>query len=361
MALFSGVSACGDQRDEKPEAPAMALPAWLRGVAVLLATAAFLCLGLSASAEQRLLTVLVTSDFHGSLYPSEDSSVEDSSAGRMLGGAGVLATYIHSWVIRNPQGTLLVDDGDLMSQDLRIIPQSPPISPLFHGQPVIDLYNYLGYDAAAVGNHEFEWGEEVLSERAKQAKFPFLAANVVDRDFGDPPVWAKPYVLKDVNGIKVGLLGISNPTVIPAKATGLEFLDPVETINSLVPVMRKKGAQIIVVLAHLGGRQAGDGAISGDIADLAKRVRGVDLLLGGHSHTRVCGQVGGVPVVIPGCWGQVLGVVDLTYDSDDQKVVNVRCQLVKTFSDEVAPDATASALVKAYEDKAAQYEDKAAR
>ncbi|MBE3575579.1 MAG: bifunctional metallophosphatase/5'-nucleotidase, partial [Firmicutes bacterium] len=320
-----------------------------RSAILFLVLVTVLSLSLSVFAEQKLLTVLDTSDFHGNLLPTKDYSL-----GRMLGGAGVLATYIRSYEVRNPQGTLLVDDGDLM--------QGPPISTLFHGQSTIDFYNYMGYDAAAVGNHEFDWGRAVLEERAKQADFPFLAANIVDTATGQPPSFAKPYVIKGINGVKVGLIGVTTletPTIVlPDAVKGLEFIDPAQAVNSLVPKVRAEGAQVVVVLAHMGGQQAADGTITGEIADLAKQVKGVDLILGGHTHTLVSGQVNGIPVIVPGLWGQALGVATVVYDTDAQKVISVRTNLVRTFSDEVVPDAGALALVNAYQAKTGPLMDK---
>ncbi|MGE5578217.1 MAG: bifunctional metallophosphatase/5'-nucleotidase [Syntrophothermus sp.] len=291
-------------------------------------------------AAEKVLTIVSTSDFHGNLLPGQ----KDKATGRDIGGAAILAAYVAEIRAQNPNGTLLLDDGDAM--------QGPAISTVFKGQSTIDLYNTLGYAAMAIGNHEFDWSLETLKQRIAQAKFPVLSANIFNKADGQRPDWARPYTIVTVNGLKVGIIGVSTvqtPVVtLPDNVKDLEFRDPSPVVNALIPELKGKGAELVVVIAHLGGAQDKSGNVTGEIADLARAVKGVDAIFGGHAHTTVAGTVNGVPVLIPYYNGRAVGVTKLTYDTAAAKVVKIDQEVVTTFADQVKPDAAAAAVVDRY-------------
>lgn len=295
---------------------------------------------LAVLAAEKVLTIVSTSDFHGNLLQGQ----KDKATGRDFGGAAVMAAYIAGIRAQNPDGTLLLDDGDAM--------QGPPISTAFKGQPVIEFYNAVGYAAMAIGNHEFDWSLDTMKQRIAQAKFPVLSANIFNKADGRRPDWARPYTMVTVNGLKVGIIGVSTvqtPVVtLPEIVRGLEFRDPAPVVNALVPELKGKGADLVVVIAHLGGAQDKSGAVTGEIADLAKAVKGVDAIFGGHTHTTVAGTVNGVPVLIPYYNGRAVGITKLTYDTSSARVVKVEQEVATTFADQVKPDATAAAIVDKY-------------
>lgn len=309
--------------------------------ALPLALSLVLFFSLAAFAAPKVITIINTSDFHGNLLEGQK---DKSSPPRPYGGGAVVAAYIARHRAQNPGGTLVVDEGDIL--------QGPAISTVFRGQPTIEVYNAAGYDAAAIGNHEFDWGLDALKARISEARFPFLSANIFERATGQRPEWAKPYAIFERNGVKVGLIGLTTvqtPQItLPAHVAGLEFRDAVPVVNDLVPELKRQGAQVIVVLSHIGGNLDKQGELTDELGALARNVRGVDLILGGHNHNSIVTKVDGVQVVVPYYQGRAIGVTDITYDPEAGRVVSVEAQLVTTFGDEIALAGEVQAIIDRY-------------
>jgi 5'-nucleotidase/UDP-sugar diphosphatase len=288
------------------------------------------------------LTILHVTDFHGALL-SEDAA---GSGGRPAGGAAVLASYIRAEKAKAGGEVLLVAGGDMM--------QGSAVSNLSRGEAVIAFMNVLGFEACVVGNHEFDWGIGTLKERVEQADFPFLAANVFSGRSAARPPWLRPWVIVKKNGLKIGIIGViteDTPIVAnPKYLTGLRFARPDSIVNELVAKVRKRGADVVLVLSHLGGTQDRDGTVSGPVAAFASKLVGVDAVLDGHSHTVVSGLVNSIPVMISGSNGRRLGVMTLRITR------GVRASLVEqsvkpTFAEEIQPDETTTVLVESYRKK----------
>ena len=166
--------------------------------------------------------------------------------------------------------------------------------------------NAMGYDAMVVGNHEPDFTAEVLRKRIADAKFPVLAANVAHRWSGK--LFTQPYVIKTVNGVKLGILGIAYPntplTTTRKNVKNLRFDQAVPTAREYVPQLRAAGAQIVIALTHLG--------LSAD-KNLADKVDGIDIIVGGHSHNRMkeALKVRNTLIVQAGAHGSDLGRLDL--------------------------------------------------
>ncbi len=227
------------------------------------------------------IDILSTNDFHGSVEAGYEA------------GAARLAAVIEHYRSANPEGTILLDAGDSY--------QGTPISTLNQGAPVIELFNYLDYTAQAVGNNEFDWGIDTLKEITEQADYTFLAANIYNKESGQMVEWAEPYLMTEVQGIKLGIIGISTPdtlnTTIPSIIAGLEFKDPAKAINHYTDELRAFGADLVVVLSHMPGYiDCETGKLSGELIDVVKEVY-VDGVIGGHSHTTVTGMINGIPFV----------------------------------------------------------------
>lgn len=243
-----------------------------------------------------MLTILHTNDLHGHL---QGWAGWGELAGKQIGGIDRMATAINQ--VRQEQGkeqVLLLDGGDTIG-DTMIAAQTK-------GRAIVEAMNAIGYDAMVVGNHEPDFGPEALQQRIEQAKFPVLAANLVDRSTGAHV--AKPYVIRQVGGVKVAILGLAYPntalTTSPKNVAGLEFRDAVETARLFVPRLRQEGAEVVVVLSHLG--------LSAE-QKLAQSVAGIDVIVGGHSHNRMqqAAQVGKTLIVQAGAHGSDLGRLDL--------------------------------------------------
>jgi 2',3'-cyclic-nucleotide 2'-phosphodiesterase / 3'-nucleotidase / 5'-nucleotidase len=280
-----------------------------------------------ALADPVTFTILHTNDFHGQLEAS----------GSNPGMARVAAVVDGVRTAKGPDNVLLVDAGDEMQGSL--------LSNLQRGLPVIGTYNLIGYDVATFGNHEFDWGQTVLGDRTTQAAYPYVTANIVKKDGADcaSSGWEKPdfadapYQILDVGSptaVKVAFIGVTTtevPTITVSTATeGLCFKDPADSIVHYYDQMKAAGADVVVVLSHLGFDDGGYGygiPVYGD-KTLAAKLNTVgkpaNLIIGGHSHTDVGGAspapavatVGATKVVQAHYNGRKVGQADITVGTD---------------------------------------------
>ena len=291
-------------------------------------------LGVVANARFPVLRVLHTSDLHGAMEAS-------SSGTRARGGSAVLAAQLARLTAENPEGTVLLDGGDAF--------QGTMISNLAFGRPMVEQMNRLGYAAMSIGNHEFDWSVDTLVRRVREMRFAALAANLTEARSGRRPAWARADTLFHRRGVRVGVFGLAYPGTAtathPRNVEGLRFGDDSTTAVAAVPALRRAGAEVVVSLGHVPGVMA-NGAVGGQLAALARGVRGVDLWLGGHSHMVVDGEVDGIPALIPGSHGEAIGVCDLVVDPVRDRVVGRRHWIVETWADSIAPDSSMAALVR---------------
>lgn len=280
---------------------------FLTGLAVASASRLF-----AADTERRRteLTILHTNDIHGHL--SGWQGWEGELRGRRIGGLDRLATAIGEARRERGDRVLLVDAGDLWGDTM--------IADLTRGRALVEAMERMGYDAMTVGNHEPDFGPETLAQHVREMRFPVVAANLVADD-GRP--LTRPYVIRPVGGVRVGILGLAYPktawTSSAKNVEGLEFQDPVEPTQKYLAEMRQEGAELALILSHLG--------LSGD-KHLAEAVEGIDVIVGGHSHNRMTEalHVGRTLIVQAGAHGSDLGRLDLVVESG--RVVDHRRQLV---------------------------------
>lgn len=259
-------------------------------------------------AQELKLQVLSTTDLHGHVLPQDTYSLQAANK-----GWAKLATLIRQAKAVNPN-TLLIDSGDTIEGEpinyvrTRLRPDL--------AEPSIAVMNALGYSAMALGNHDFNWGLEVLAGVAKQANFPLLSANTVTANGGKAafPAWTKV----NVGGATVVIVGFTTPAIPnleePGHYAGLAFQDIVESAKILIPRLREKEkADVIIVTMH-----SGLGTLPGRVGDencalrLADEVPGIDLILTGHTHAAISTQHKGVPILQAAAHGRALAVVDLT-------------------------------------------------
>jgi 2',3'-cyclic-nucleotide 2'-phosphodiesterase / 3'-nucleotidase / 5'-nucleotidase len=260
------------------------------------------------------LRVVTTNDVHGRLLPETPPGAQ----GRQIGGLAALAAYFRTEEEGFEGPTIILDGGDVM--------QGTPVSNLTKGHSTIAAFNEAGYDGAALGNHDFDWSVPVLRQRVAQAKFPWLSANVFIAGTNRQPAWAKPTAMLTLNGVKVGIIGLSTEatpaTTKSSNVVGLEFRSGSDAINRWVPELRKQGADFVIVVAHSGA--ACDAAFTkcqGEALDWASAVTNKpDLFVGGHTHRIVRYVQNGIPVVESGSYTTRYGVVDLAKDSAGVRV-----------------------------------------
>jgi 5'-nucleotidase/UDP-sugar diphosphatase len=271
-----------------------------------------------APAVAASLRILHVNDFHGFAESHRRLGSDD-----LRGGAACLASLAET--LRKEKPSLLISAGDML--------QGNTWANLFEGKPVIEVMNAMRFDAMVVGNHEFDFGKTSLTERIREANFPVLGANVTGLDA------LKPYVVKEVDGIRVGIIGVvteETPTAThPRNVEGLTFMPVAATIERCIAKLNGR-ADIIVVLSHLG--------YNADMA-LASTVKGIDVIVGGHSHTKGVKPITVGSTVIVQAWehGLVLGVLDLTVESG--RIVAAEGRLEEVVPAKTAKDEKVAAIV----------------
>ena len=295
--------------------------------------------------EPAQITILHTNDFHGNL--------EADSGGR--GGSAYMAGVINN--IRDEVGgenVILLDAGDVYLG-------AKPISQLLEGESTIDIYNMLGYDVAAYGNHEFDLGQSVLISRTAQSDFPWIGSNIVitGTDW-ETPAWSPPYITMTVgapgNPVTLGIIGLDTdetPLITRKDSTeGLVFKDLTETaLHYYDEVMAQSDA--LIVLAHMGTEDSwqskGLRTVAQELIDAGKPV---DLMIAGHQHVPLFWpvRVGETAIVEAGFHGRWLGRIDVTVDPATKKLSIDTYQLI-TINDQLPADPDVAARVAYWADK----------
>ena len=293
----------------------------------------------SGSTSTLTISIVGTNDLHGAILPAE---------GR--GGLALLDGFV-----RNLRAARAADGGAVVLLDAGDLFQGSLESNLTEGAVVISAYNALGYTAAAIGNHDFDFGPAgaastrqaqtddprgALKARAAEARFPFLAANILEQASGRPIDWpnVKPSTIVDVAGCRVGLVGLTTAesliTTLPANTKGLAIAPLADTLIAQAMRLRAAGATIIAVAAHAGGTCRAFGnpldlsscAAEEEIFGVARDIPPglVDAIVGGHRHQGIAHEVGGIPIIASRWRGQAFGRVDLLVDRASCRVAGHR-------------------------------------
>jgi 2',3'-cyclic-nucleotide 2'-phosphodiesterase (5'-nucleotidase family) len=284
--------------------------------------------------------IVATNDFHGRLLPEPVASATGA-----VGGSALLAAHIDSARAQFDGPVLLLSAGD----DL----QGTAISNLSWGAATIASHNALRYTAAALGNHEFDWGLDTLRARIAESAFPWLAVNLIDSVTGRSPAWVQRWVMVDTMGVRVAVIGAvlpQTPRIVMAdRVRGLRFTDPAPAIDAAVREARRAGADFVVVTMHIGALCL-DAAVeprtvsrdcSGEALQLAEAVtERVDLYVGGHTHRRVITRAAGVPIVEAASYSQAYSVTDLERRGDSVRVLDQRVEWVSASAVTANPSVT---------------------
>ncbi len=318
------------------------------------------------SPEAVHVIVVGTTDVHG-WFNGHSASQQRLGEPVHYGGLALLASYLDALRAESNGRVVVVDSGDLFQGTME--------SNYFEGEPVIRGYNALGYSAVAVGNHEFDYGPVgpagvaknpgddslgALKRNVNIANFPFLSANMKEKATGMTPSWAKPSTLIALNGVKIGIIGLSTPdtpnVTMAANVTSLAFGDPVEATIREAASLRRQGADAVIVVAHMGGR-CND---MNDVHDVASCVTDqeamnlinalppgtIDGYFGGHTHAQMRQIIHGVPVLQALAFSREFSALDLYIDPAAHKVMPAKtvlrphtmiCSMVYAGTDQCDP------------------------
>lgn len=293
----------------------------------------------SPAPKRRCIAIVGTNDVHGAIEPVRllAKAKEETPEG---GGVLAFSGYMRALRSIYPGRVALVDAGDIF--------QGTMASNISQGRAMIEAYNALGYDAAAIGNHEFDFGNEqplsahaqaeapaldltgVLKSRIAEANFPFLAVNIDDRLTLAPIEWqnVRPSVIKTIGGIRVGFVGASTPTTPLAtraqNVAHLSFADPAPRIVAEARRLRTAGAEIVVLVSHMGGNcdlsNQSDTSVSckatpgkeHELLDVLQAMpkQTVDVVVAGHTHQYMAHWLEGTAIIESGSSGKHLGLIE---------------------------------------------------
>ncbi|MDH3620132.1 MAG: bifunctional metallophosphatase/5'-nucleotidase [Gammaproteobacteria bacterium] len=306
-------------------------------IVLLLALIFTACAGTPGQRDEVTISIIGTNDVHGALTPDD-----------RVGGIVAVSAYLDA--LRQARAVdggavLMIDAGDMWQGTLE--------SNLVEGAAVVEAYNAMGVTAAAIGNHEFDFGPEGanaipiedgedprgnLKQRAREADFPLLAANLIDDATGKPVAWdnVQPSIMVEAAGIKIGIVGVmtSNAlvTTIAANTRDLSIAPLAETITAEAQRLREDGALLVVVAAHAGGYCAdfsdrndpSSCDMSAEIMRVANRLEPglVDYIIAGHKHNPIAHIVNGTPITSNYSNSYSFGRVDFRIDPENQRVVS---------------------------------------
>jgi 5'-nucleotidase len=319
----------------------------LPGAAAFAAASLVALLGLNAGADQPTaakrgdtveLQLLGVNDFHGHLEPPEPG----------LGGAAWLGAWLNRAATSHPDRTIRVHAGDMVGA-------SPLISSHFDDEPTIEATNQMGFDVGTLGNHEFDEGGAEALRVVGRAHYPYIAANTETRDGGD--LILPPYKIVERGGVKVGFIGVTTTDtpyfLLSEYASQFNWTDLSDAVNRYVPDLQRRGVEAIVVLAHAGAFQQGDDA-AGEVVNEARQMSdAVDVVVAGHTHSRLDLEVDGKLVVEALSYGVAFDRVTITVDRATGDVVSKSALVMPTRHEGIKPDPGLLTLVESYRKRVA--------
>jgi 5'-nucleotidase len=317
--------------------------------------------------------ILAINDFHGYLRPSPGGiriADPDDRTRKIVvpaGGSETMATLVKQLrqQAKNSKNTIFVAAGDLIGA-------SPFLSAMFHDEPTIESLSMMGLEIASVGNHEFDEGKDELLRMQNGgchptdkcqgphpftgAKFHYLAASTIEKATGKTVF--PPYEIREFEGIPVAFIGLTlkgtADIVTPTGIAGLEFKDEADTVNALVPELKARGVEAIVVLIHEGGYPTGDynecPGISGAIVDIVRKFdRAVDVVISGHTHQAYVCEIDGRLVTSGDKYGTIVTTIDLKLDPASRDIISAKADNVIVRTGATAKDPEQTALLESYE------------
>lgn len=290
------------------------------------------------------LYIIHTNDIHGALAPSAGWWMNPYFP-PPIGNAPAAAAFIkekRDEARSKKCGFVLLDGGDIF--------QGTPIGELGRGKIMAEYYNYLGYDAVVVGNHDYDFGPEALTELVNSTGATFLGANVVNEGSEAWVNYLKPFIILEQAGVRIGIFGITTQYLegmtTADRFRGHDVLHEVKTARRCVAALKAKGVDLIVGLTHIG--------LLHD-QQLADSVAGIDIIIGGHSHT-------GLPqpyedsinhTLIFQTYGRLsnLGFIDIKIDKGTRRIAGFRSEIVDLLAEEIDEDTVMARMISQWEDE----------
>ncbi len=268
----------------------------------------------------RHLVILYTNDEHGWMDPYQNTG----------GSAGMAYKWRQREGLTEDGPYLVLSGGDMWT--------GHALSTVWEGESMTDVMNNMGYDAAAIGNHDFDFGLEALRERADQAGFPFLSANIRERETGEVPGFVIPYFVTEINGIQVGLIGLTTvETKVdtqPSHVAEFDFLPYAEVLPDIAKRARDEGAELLLIVGHVCG---------GETRALAPVAAEFDIhfIGGGHCHQEINEIVNGVRLVESGFFNRGYTRIEFLFDTDDDEIVEIESEFVPNRAGREDPEIAA--------------------
>ena len=302
--------------------------------------------------QRERISVVVTSDVHGYVYPTDYSDRTERNI-----GLAKVSTLVNQ--IRQQKTVILVNSGDYI--------QGSPFTyyhAKFHSDtsnPMIKVANYMDYDASILGNHEFNYGQDYLKQVIKQSDVPWLSASVIAKSEGNP-AFGSPYIIKKVNDIRIAILGVTTHYIPnweePKNIDGLAFEDAFEVTKKWVNHIQSQENPDVLIVCYHGGieRDIHTGEPTEQLTgenqgyQMCKEIDGIDILITGHQHRVIADEIEGKVVIQPGYNGQSIGQVEMELERMDNKWQLKDCSpSILHVDDQVKPDPEVLKLVEADE------------
>ncbi len=274
----------------------------------------------------RRIIILYTNDEHGWMEPTPTTG----------GAAGLMGLWRQDEKYEESEPYLILSGGDMWT--------GPAISTWFKGQSMVEVMNAMNYSAAAIGNHEFDFKIDVLNQRIAESTFPYLAANIKNKSTNAIPDFATPYIIKEVNGVKVGIIGLASTTTpwstFPDHVADYNFLEYDAALREITPQVKADSAELLIAIGHITNSEMQ--ALVPTAKDL-----GIAIIGGGHSHEKVANIIDGIATIESGANMIAYTKVELVFDTEADTLVQIGVSLHENVGGSADPEI--DAIVKKWQ------------